>query len=166
LNASGFSGAIFMMIAHGIVTGALFLLSGLLHERTGTLALTEITGVGNRMPWFKTLFTLVLLASIGLPGLVQFPGEVQVLLGAFDGFGLLVILAVLGILITATFTLRVIGGVLFEDAQPQRPALSDLRGVELAAVAPLALFTLVLGVAPGVALSLSRSTIDMLVGRI
>lgn len=166
LNHSGFSGAVFMMVAHGIVTGGLFLLSGLLYERTGTLRLDEIAGVGSGMPAFKALFTLTLLASMGLPGLIQFPGEVQVLLGAFEGFGLLVLLAAAGILITATFTLRVIGGVMSDDKESTWSGLSDLRGVELAAIAPLALSAVVLGVIPGLALGMSSSTIETLLARI
>ncbi len=166
LNQSGFTGAVFMMVAHGIVTGALFLLSGLLYERTGTLVLDEIAGVGSRMPGFKAVFTLTLLASMGLPGLIQFPAEVQVLLGAFEGFGLLVLVAAAGILITATFTLRVIGGVLSDDKETRWSRLSDLRGPELAAIAPLAVLAVVLGVVPGIALGMSNSTIETLLGRI
>lgn len=166
LNQSGYSGAVFMMVAHGIVTGALFLLSGLLYERTGTLALDDIAGVGSRMPGFKAMFTLILLASMGLPGLIQFPGEVQVLLGAFESFGLPVLLATFGILITATFTLRVLGGVLSEKTETRPSGLSDLSRTELVAVAPLAALTVILGVVPGVALGVSNTTIEMLIARL
>jgi NADH-quinone oxidoreductase subunit M len=166
LNQTGFSGAVFMMVAHGIVTGGLFLLSGLLYERTRTLLLDEITGVGSPMPGFKAVFTLTLLASMGLPGLIQFPAEVQVLLGAFEGFGLLVLIAAMGILITATFTLRVIGGVLSDDKEARWSGLPDLRGVEVAAISPLALLAVVLGVIPGIALGMSNSTIETLLARI
>ena len=166
LNQSGYSGAVFMMVAHGIVTGALFLLSGLLYERTGTLALDDIAGVGSRMPGFKAMFTLILLASMGLPGLIQFPGEVQVLLGAFESFGLPVLLATFGILITATFTLRVPGGVLSEKTETRPSGVSDLSRTELVAVAPLAALTVILGVVPGVALGVSNTTIEMLIARL
>ena len=165
LDQAGFSGAVFMMVAHGIVTGGLFLLSGLLYERTGTLALDEIAGVSSRMPTFKALLTLMLLASMGLPGLIQFPGEVQVLLGAFEGFGLPVLFAAVGILLTATFTLRVIGGVLSDDTDSRWAGLSDMRGAELVATAPLAALTVILGVAPGIALGLSNTTIETLIAR-
>jgi len=165
LDQAGFSGAVFMMVAHGIVTGGLFLLSGLLYERTGTLALDEIAGVTSRMPTFKALLTLTLLASMGLPGLIQFPGEVQVLLGAFEGFGLPVLFAAVGILLTATFTLRVIGGVLSDDTDSRWAGLSDIRGAELVATAPLAALTVILGVAPGIALGLSNTTIETLIAR-
>ncbi|HWC14501.1 MAG TPA: NADH-quinone oxidoreductase subunit M [Actinomycetota bacterium] len=165
LDQTGFSGAVFMMVAHGIVTGALFLLSGILYERTGTLALDELTGVGSRMPLFKGFFTLTLLASMGLPGLIQFPAEVQVLLGGFDRFGLWVLLAAAGILVTATFTLRVIGGVLADDTEGRWGGLSDLRGAELVATAPLALLAVIFGVAPGLALGLSNTTIETLLAR-
>jgi len=162
LDQTGFSGAVFMMVAHGIVTGGLFLLSGVLYERTGSLALDDIAGVGSRMPRFRAIFALLLLASMGLPALIQFPGEVQVLLGAFEGFGLWVLLAAAGILITATFTLRVIGGVLSDDTENRWAGVADVRGAELVAAVPLAVLTVVLGVAPGLALGLSDTTIKML----
>jgi len=165
LNHTGFSGAIFMMVAHGIVTGGLFLLSGMLYERTHTLALDEIAGVGSRLPILKGLLTLTLLASMGLPGLVQFPGEVQVLLGAFQDFGLPVLFAAAGILITATFTLRVLGSVLVDDTEGGWADLSDVRGVELIATVPLAAFTVILGLAPGLVLGLSNTTVDLLIAR-
>lgn len=166
LNESGFSGAVFMMVAHGIVTGALFLLGGLLYERTATLDLGEITGIGNQMPAFKFLFTLILLASMGLPGLVQFISEVQVLLGAFERFGLPVLLAAAGILVTATFTLRVIGGILSDKVEPRWSAVTDLRASELAATVPLAILAVALGLAPRLAQGLSSVTIESLIDRI
>ena len=165
LERTGFSGAVFMMVAHGIVTGGLFLMSGMLYERTGTLVLDEIAGVGARMPAFKALITLTLLASMGLPGLIQFPGEVQVLLGGFEGYGLPVMFAAAGILITATFTLRVIGSVFTDDTESRWGGLSDVRGTELAAIAPLAALTVILGVAPGLALELSNTTVTALIAR-
>ncbi|MDQ3619136.1 MAG: NADH-quinone oxidoreductase subunit M [Actinomycetota bacterium] len=165
LDHAGFSGAVFMMVAHGIVTGGLFLLSGMLYERTGTLVLDDIAGVGSRMPMFKALLTLTLLASMGLPGLIQFPGEMQVLLGAFEEFGLPVLFAAAGILITATFTLRVIGGVLSDDIENRWAGLSDVRGAELLSSTSLAALTIVLGVAPGIALGLTNTTIDTLIAR-
>ena len=165
LNHTGFSGAIFMMVAHGIVTGGLFLLSGMLYERTHTLALDEIAGVGSRLPILKGLLTLTLLASMGLPGLVQFPGEVQVLLGAFQDLGLPVLFAAAGILITATFTLRVLGSVLVDDTEGRWADLSDVRGAELIATVPLAAFTVILGLAPGLVLGLSNTTVDLLIAR-
>jgi NADH-quinone oxidoreductase subunit M len=163
LNRTGFSGAIFMMVAHGIVTGGLFLLSGVLYERTHTLALDQIAGVGSRMPMFKGLLTLTLLASMGLPGLIQFPGEVQVLVGAFQDFGLPVLFAAAGILITATFTLRVLGSVLADDTESKWADMSDVRGAELTATLPLVAFAVILGLAPGLALDLSDTTVDSLI---
>ncbi len=166
LDQTGFSGAVFMMVAHGLVTGALFLLVGILYERTGTLALEEVGGVGARMPIFKAILTLTLLASMGLPGLVQFPGEVQVLLGGFDRYGLVVLLAAAGILVTATFTLRVLGVLFSDDGESTWTTLGDLRGPELVATTPLALLAVVLGLAPGLALALSTTTLETLIGRV
>lgn len=166
LDQTGFSGAVFMMVAHGVVTGALFLLAGVLYDRTGTLSLDDVTGVAARLPLFKAVLTLTLLASMGLPGLVQFPGEVQVLLGGFDRYGLVVLLAAAGILVTATFTLRVLGVVMSDDGASRWTGLADLRGPELVATAPLAVLAVVLGVAPGLALALSNTTLETLIAGI
>jgi NADH-quinone oxidoreductase subunit M len=160
LNVTGVSGALFMMLAHGIVTGGLFLLVGDLYERTGTMSLSQLGGLGGQAPVLAAFMTLGLLASMGLPGLVQFVGEFQTLLGAFDRWGLVVLLATMGILVTATFTLRVIGGLFTGHDDPGKVQIADLRANELAASAPLAVLTVALGLFPSLALGLADETIN------
>ena len=159
LNVTGVSGAVFMMLAHGIITGGLFLLVGILYERTGTMDVTQLGGLGSKIPIYTGLMTLGLLASMGLPGLAQFVAEFQILVGAFERWGLLVVIASLGILVTATFTLRVIGALFSGTLDPRWTAIGDLRRRELVAAVPLAVLTVVLGVYPSLALSLSYETI-------
>jgi NADH-quinone oxidoreductase subunit M len=159
LNVTGVSGALFMMIAHGIITGGLFLLVGILYERTQTMDVTQFGGLGSQIPLYTGLMTLALLASMGLPGLAQFVGEFQTLVGGFERWGLLVVLASLGILVTATFTLRVIGTLFGGTPDPRWAGIGDLSGRELTATVPLAVLTLALGVYPSLALSLSDGTI-------
>ncbi|CAN5258821.1 NADH-quinone oxidoreductase subunit M [soil metagenome] len=159
LNVTGVSGALFMMIAHGIITGGLFLLVGILYERTQTMDVTQFGGLGSQIPLYTGVMTLALLASMGLPGLAQFVGEFQTLVGGFERWGLLVVLASLGILVTAAFTLRVIGTLFGGTPDPRWAGIGDLSGRELTATVPLAVLTLALGVFPGLALSLSDGTI-------
>ncbi|HVF31911.1 MAG TPA: NADH-quinone oxidoreductase subunit M [Acidimicrobiales bacterium] len=160
LNHTGFAGALFMMLAHGVVTGGLFLLIGALYERTHTMRLSELGGRGGQAPVFAAFLTLGLLASMGLPGLVQFVGEFQTLLGAFERWSLVVLLATFGILVTATFTLRVITGLFTGQADAGGVPMADLRPSELVASVPLVVLAVVLGFFPGLALGLSDETIS------
>jgi len=159
LNVTGVSGALFMMLAHGIITGGLFLLVGILYERTQTMDVTQFGGLGSQIPVYTGLMTLALLASMGLPGLAQFVSEFQTLVGAFERWGLLVLLASLGILVTATFTLRVVGTLFGGTLDARWAAIGDLSRRELAATVPLAVLTVALGVYPSLALSLSDETV-------
>ena len=159
LNVTGVSGALFMMLAHGIITGGLFLLVGILYERTKIMDVTQFGGLGSQIPVYTGLMTLALLASMGLPGLTQFVGEFQTLVGGFERWGMFVLLASLGILVTATFTLRVIGALFGGTLDARWAAIGDLSRRELAATVPLAVLTVALGVYPGLALSLTDETI-------
>jgi len=97
---------------------------------------------------------------MGLPGLVQFAGEFQTLVGALERWGLWVLLATFGILVTATFTLRIIGGLFTGQDETGKVQIADLRANELAAAAPLAVLTVMLGLFPSLALGLADETIN------
>jgi len=159
LNVTGVSGAMFMMLAHGIITGGLFLLVGIIYDRTKTMDLGQLSGLRTQVPVYTSLIMLALLASMGMPGLAQFVGEFQTLLGGFERWGLFVLFASLGILVTATFTLRVITGMFTGELDTRWQGIRDLDGRELAAALPLAVLTVVLGIFPSLALSLSDATI-------
>jgi len=159
LNVTGVSGAVFMMLAHGIITGGLFLLVGIIYERTNTMELGQLSGLAGQVPRYAGVTVLALLASMGLPGLAQFVGEFQTLIGAFERWGLYVLFASLGILVTATFTLRVIAAMFTGDVDERRGSLRDLDARELTAAVPLAVLTVVLGVFPSLALGLTDATV-------
>ncbi len=159
LNVTGMSGALFMMLAHGIITGGLFLLVGIIYERTHTMELGQLSGLSGQVPMYTSVTVLGLLASMGLPGLAQFVSEFQTLIGAFERWGLFVLFALAGILVTATFTLRVISSMFTGEPDARWTGMADLGGRELAAVVPLATLTVVLGVFPGLALGLINATI-------
>jgi len=159
LNVTGVSGAVFMMLAHGVITGGLFLLVGVIYERTHTMDLRQLSGLSGQAPVYTSLIVLGLLASMGLPGLAQFVSEFQTLIGAFERWGLFVLFASLGILVTATFTLRVIVAMFTGKLDARWKGMTDMNGLELAAAAPLALLTVVLGIFPSLALNLSDATV-------
>ena len=159
LNVTGVSGAVFMMLAHGIITGGLFLLVGIIYERTHTMDIGQLSGLSGQVPVYAGITVLALLASMGLPGLAQFVGEFQTLIGAFERWGLFVLFASLGILVTATFTLRVIAGMFTGELDERWKGMHDLGGRELAAAVPLALLTVVLGIFPSFALGLTDATV-------
>jgi len=159
LNVTGVSGAVLMMLAHGIITGGLFLLVGFVYERTHTMDLGQLSGLSRQVPLYSTVTVLALLASMGLPGLMQFVAEFQALIGAFERWGLFVLFALVGILVTATFTLRVIASMFTGDLDDRWKGMADLNGRELAASVPLAVLTVALGIFPGPVLSLIHATV-------
>jgi NADH-quinone oxidoreductase subunit M len=148
-TSAGLDGAVFQMLAHGISTGALFMLAGILHERRHTYEITEFGGLATPMPIYATFFLIITLASIGLPLLNGFVGEFLVLSGAFLTHPLWGILAATGVIWSACYMLwmyqRVFFGKVSHDVNLKLPDL-DLR--ERIALWPLALAALVMGVAP------------------
>jgi len=162
LNTIGFTGALLMMLTHGIITGALFFLVGVIYERAHTRELTEFGGLAARVPVYSALMSLALLASMGLPGLAQFVSELQVLIGAFQRWGLWILIAGAGILVTAAYTLRTIGKMFMGPLNPKWATLQDIRGRELVAVVPLAVLMLILGLFPSVALGMMTATLTQM----
>jgi NADH-quinone oxidoreductase subunit M len=150
-------GAVLQMVAHGLVTATLFFIAGFLKERAGTRDLGKLGGLLRPMPWYGSLVALTFFASLGLPGLAQFPAELQILLGAFDVWPALAAVTVLGIVITAALFLLALQRAFMGDTPEQYTKLPDLRGRELVAVAPLVMLFVALGVYPRLALDLISS---------
>jgi len=159
LNTVGFSGALMMMLTHGIITGALFFLVGVIYDRAHTRDLTEFGGLMARIPTFSILTSLALLASMGLPGLAQFVSEFHVLVGAFQHWGLYILIAGAGILITAAYSLRIIARMFMGPLNPKWADLKDINRRELVVAVPLAVLMVVLGLFPSLALGLMDTTL-------
>jgi NADH-quinone oxidoreductase subunit M len=158
LNTTGFIGAGMQMLTHGVITGALFLLVGALYERTHTREIDEYGGLARVAPGFAVLLSVTLLASMGLPGLAGFVSELHALLGGFGRFHAVTGVAVVGVLVTAAYSLRSIGKLLFGPVSPRCAHLGDVGARELVAVAPLGVLMVGLGIAPGAALDLLAIT--------
>jgi NADH-quinone oxidoreductase subunit M len=126
-------------------------------ERAGTRDLGKLGGLLRPMPWYGSLVALTFFASLGLPGLAQFPAELQIFLGAFDVWPALAGVTVLGIVITAALFLLALQRAFMGDTPERFSKLPDLRGRELVAVAPLVMLFVALGVYPRLALDLISS---------
>ena len=145
----GLAGAVFVMLAHGVSTGALFMLCGILYERRHTYEIKEFGGLATPMPIYSTFFLFIVLASVGLPLLNGFVGEFLVLSGAFQAKALYGVLAATGVIWSAGYLLwmyqRVFYGKVSHDVNSTLP---DLSGREQAALWPAAVAALVMGVVP------------------
>ena len=159
LNEVGLLGAVMQMVAHGLIAGALFLLIGLLYERTHTRELADYGSLVRVTPRFAFLITLALLAGMGMPGLAGFVAELHVLLGGFARWGWLMVLASLGVLMSAAYAVRTIGGLFAGPVRPELAQLQDLRPLELAAAVPLVAGLLALGLKPAPVIALASAKV-------
>jgi NADH-quinone oxidoreductase subunit M len=145
------TGAIVQMFNHGTITSMLFLLVGVIYDRTHTRGLDDFGGLAPVMPRFAFLFGLAFMASLGLPGLSGFIGEVMVFLGAFPVHRALTLVAALSLVLTAAYHLTAIQKIQFGPFNPRwQEALvgRDLTGRELGTLVPLALIVIFLGCYP------------------
>jgi NADH-quinone oxidoreductase subunit M len=146
---AGLNGAMFVMLSHGISTGGLFMLSGILHERRHTYEISEFGGLASPMPVYATSYLVMVFASVGLPLMNGFIGEFLVLSGAFQAKPVYGILAATGVIWSACYLLWMFQRVFYgKVTHPVNNSLADLGGFEKAAVWPCAAVALVMGVAP------------------
>ncbi len=159
LNEIGLMGAVLQMTAHGLIAGTLFLLIGLLYERTHSREIADYGSLIRVTPRFALLMTLALLAGMGMPGLAGFVAELHVLIGGFQQWGWLILFASLGVLISAAYAVRTIGGLFAGPPRPELADLPDLQPQELLAVMPLVVGLLVLGMMPAPLIHLIKMTV-------
>lgn len=160
---TGFDGAVLQMFNHGIITGGLFLLVGVLYDRAHTRDMNSFGGLGSRIPVYSGLLILFSMASLGLPGLSGFVGELLVLLGAFPVYKPLVAIACVGIVLGAAYLLYMIQRVLLGPLNPKWADLKDVNARELTTLIPLVVLTVLLGVYPRLLLDLISPTTHALV---
>jgi NADH-quinone oxidoreductase subunit M len=171
MTEEGMQGAILQMINHGLSTGALFLLVGMIYDRAHTRAIADFGGVVKVMPVFSVFFMIVSLSSIGLPGLNGFVGEFLILLGAFKstffGSTLYAVFAASGVILAAVYMLwayqRVIFGKIREGGLYGGHSLTDLNGREVATLTALIVFIVWIGVYPATFLSKSAPAAKQLI---
>jgi NADH-quinone oxidoreductase subunit M len=167
LNVQGLVGGLIQMINHGLSTGALFLMVGMLYERRHTRLIADFGGLWKVIPAFSALFLVVTLSSVGLPGLNGFVGEFLILLGAFQVHIWLAASAATGIIFAAVYLLwmyqRVIFGEITHEANRH---LRDLSPREWALVIPLVLFIVWVGVYPAAFTGPTEATIEGLITQV
>jgi NADH-quinone oxidoreductase subunit M len=155
LTQVGFNGALLVMVAHGLYSGLLFSMVGLVYDRTHTREIGLMGGLAARMPFIATVFFVAGLASLGLPGLAGFVAEFTTFIGAYSVFPLATILCVCTIAITAGYILWRLGSVFYGPLVTEWSALTDAIWRERLAVGILAAATVLVGVAPFVVTDLS-----------
>ncbi len=165
-NVAGVEGAIFLMMSHGLSTGALFLLVGMIYERRHTRLLSEFGGLKRIMPLYASLFLIVLLSSMGLPGLSGFVGEFLILLGAFQTARPYAVAAAAGVVLTAIYLLWMYKRMMLGEVDnPANLGLRDLSRREVAILLPIVVLIVWMGVAPGSFLRSLDGTVALFVSR-
>jgi NADH-quinone oxidoreductase subunit M len=145
----GVEGSIIQMINHGLSTGALFLIVGMIYERRHTRLIAEFGGLSRVMPVFAVFFMIFTLSSIGLPGLNGFVGEFLILLGTFKVHPWYAVIAATGVIFAAVYMLWMFQRVMFgEITNPKNKNLKDLSAREVAVLLPILLFVVWIGVYP------------------
>jgi NADH-quinone oxidoreductase subunit M len=167
LNLHGVEGGIYQMLNHGLSTGALFLLVGMIYERRHTRLIADFGGLWKQLPVFSAMLMVVMLSSIGLPGLNGFVGEFLILLGSFGATPYWTAVAATGVILGAIYMLwmyrRVIFGAL---ANPANEKLADLNAREICLLAPILFLIVLMGVYPRPFLQRMQPAVELTLKRV
>ena len=167
LNANGLQGAVYQMIAHGVSTGGLFLVVGMLSERRHTRLIAEYGGLKAVVPRLTAVFLIITLSSIGLPSLNGFVGEFLVLLGAFLWDPRFAAVAASGVILSAVYMLWMVQRVYYGEVTNEENAhLPDLTPREWVVITPVVAMAIVMGLFPTIFLAPTAPAIDKLVQRV
>jgi NADH-quinone oxidoreductase subunit M len=163
-NKNGLEGAILQMINHGITTGALFLCVGIIYERSHSRMIADNSGLTKIMPYYIGFFGLFSLSSLGFPGTNSFIGELFVLLGTFVDQKMFGFLSIPGVVLAATYMLRLLQKMAWGKKSDHH--FYDLEAREIIYLAPLAIFIIWIGFAPGPFLDVMHASVDHLVKQV
>lgn len=166
LNTQGLEGAVIQMVNHGISTGALFILVGWVYERRHTREIAALGGLQSSAPKMAAVFTLVMLSSIGLPGLNGFVGEFLVLLGAFSSARWWAVVAASGVILAALYLLWAYQRSFHGPAEGDNATMPDLKLSELFGIAPLLFLIIFLGIYPKPVLERIGPAVDNLIAHV
>ncbi|MEF3168029.1 MAG: NADH-quinone oxidoreductase subunit M [Deltaproteobacteria bacterium] len=167
LTPQGVEGSILQMINHGISTGALFLLVGVVYERRHTRLITEYGGIARVMPWYSTIFMIITLSSIGLPTTNGFIGEFLILLGTFKVNKLAAVIAASGVILGAVYMLWMVQRVFFgELTNPKNEHLKDLTVREYAYLLPLVACVFWIGLYPNFFLDKMQTSVRSFIAQV
>ena len=164
LNVEGISGSVFLMLGHGVVSGALFLLVGVIYERRHTKLMSEFGGLAHVMPRYATIFGVMLMASVGLPLTINFVGEFLSFLGFYQQSHTLTLIAGTAIIVGAIYMLSAFKKAFFGDVtKEENKNLPDVNKKELLALIPLTIITVWLGVYPKPVLEPINNSVEAVV---
>jgi NADH-quinone oxidoreductase subunit M len=167
LDPQGVQGAIYQMLNHGISTGGLFLLIGMIYLRRHTREISEFGGLWRSVPVFAAVFMVVMLSSIGLPGLNGFVGEFLILLGTFLSRSLAAEMAVIGLILGALYMLYAYERVMFGPiTKAVNETIADLNAREIWVMGPLIALMLLMGIYPKPLLTRMEPSVFALLGRV
>lgn len=155
----GVQGAVFQMLSHGLISGALFLLVGVVYDRMHTRDISAYGGLVHRMPLYATLFMLFTMANVGLPGTSGFVGEILTMVGAFQANTWAAAGAALGVIFSAVYMLTLYRRTVFgEITNPKLEDIQDVNVKELICLIPLAIGTILLGILPNLIFDITRES--------
>jgi NADH-quinone oxidoreductase subunit M len=155
----GEQGAIFQMLSHGLISGALFLCVGVVYDRMHTREIAFYGGLTARMPWYAAVFMLFSLSNVGLPGTSGFVGEILSLVGVYRASTWTAILAATGVILSVTYALTLYRRMMFDQlTNPELETIADLEPRETAIFTPLIVGTLALGLMPWLVLNLTMAS--------
>ena len=167
LTTNGLQGGLIVMISHGVSTGALFLLLGMLYERRRTRRIDAFGGLARVAPLLATAFVITALASIGLPGTSGFVGEFLALLGAFETHPWFAGVATLGVIFAAYYMLPMVQRVFFNEIEdPENRKIPDLSGREMAILGPMCALMIWIGLQPGPFLERMEPSVQAVLERV
>jgi len=158
------NGAQMQVFSHGLITGALFLLVGVVYERAHTRDLASFGGLGARVPIFAGMLIFCSLGSLGLPGMTGFIAEISVLIGTYAASPLIAGLALIGLVVTAAYMLWMLQRVLLGPLNPKYEKMPDADTREVVSLAPLMALMLLFGVIPGPILAIFNTASQAIVG--
>jgi NADH-quinone oxidoreductase subunit M len=163
-NVQGVDGAIFQMLSHGLVSGALFLSVGVVYDRMHTREIAAYGGLVNRMPIYAFVFMLFTMANVGLPGTSGFVGEFLTLLAAFKANTWVAFLATTGVILSAAYALYLYRRMIFGTLdKPSLKHISDMNTREVVVFAPLVILVVLLGFYPAPILDVTAVSVKNLV---
>jgi NADH-quinone oxidoreductase subunit M len=165
LNTQGVEGGILQMLNHGVITGALFLMVGMIYERTHTREIADYGGFAKLVPWYAGIFMIFTFASIGLPGTNGFIGEFLIILGAFTAGKIYGILSATGIILGAGYMLWLYQRIFFEKAKEGR-VVSDLGTREVITILPLVALVFWMGLYPDIFLDYMHTSVEHLISNV
>jgi NADH-quinone oxidoreductase subunit M len=166
LNVISINGAVMMMFAHGVMAALFFSMIGNLYEKSHTRNVSDFGGLAHQMPRLAVGFMLAGLASLGLPGTVNFIGEFTIFVGAFSVYKVIAIIAITGIILTAVYILRTMADLLYGPRKHEWDHLQDLKGPEMVPLIVLGAAILIGGIFPSVVMDPISSGVTGLLAQI